>query len=254
MATRLAIITGGGTGIGAALARRLAEHCHVLIVGRRPGPLKETRGLNPEKIRTVVADVSTPEGRAAVVGSVRHDETVPFLVHNAGSLGPVAPLAEVDPVSWRSTMAVNFDAPLFLTQAVLPKMPSGGGGRILHVGSGAARSAYRGWGAYCASKAGLHMMYRVLDLELAPRGVRVGSVRPGVVDTPMQDLVRDQDAGVFPDLPRFLDLKESGSLKDPVEVAQFLDWILRGVGADEFAAEEWDIYEERHQSRWSNFT
>eukprot|EP00957_Ditylum_brightwellii_P005530 424079-Ditylum_brightwellii.AAC.1 len=91
-------------------------------------------------------------------------------------------------------MAVNMEGPLFLTQALLPKLKAAtttiGGARVLHISSGASQKPYRGWGPYCTSKAGLNMIYRVLREELQPHNIHVGSVRPGVVDTPMQDQAR----------------------------------------------------------------
>uniref|UniRef100_A0A7S4JEB1 Short-chain dehydrogenase n=1 Tax=Odontella aurita TaxID=265563 RepID=A0A7S4JEB1_9STRA len=251
MATGLSIVTGGGTGIGAALSRRLAARGPVLIVGRRLGPLEETRKSDPHgNIRIVAADVSTAEGRDAVLDAVAGKELVSALVHNAGMLEPVMPLAEVGAKEWRNAISTNLDAPLFLTQAVLPRMSRGG--RILHISSGAAKSAYEGWGAYCVSKAGLNMMYRVLAKELEPRGIYVGSVRPGVVDTPMQDHVREADERVFPMLAKFLTLKESGSLMKPADTARFVDWLLNGVDGEEFSAQEWDIRETDRQ-RWADF-
>lgn len=256
----VSIITGGGSGIGAALARRLVSRsCPVLIVGRRQEKLRATKQScsNPELVRTVVADISQPEGHSAILSALGKHEKVKALVHNAAVLEPVGKLMEMDQKAWRNHMQINIDGPFFLTKALLPKLiPENAeeqrGGRVLHISSGAAHYPYRGWGAYCTSKAAFHMLYRSLALELSPLGVAVGSARPGVVDTPMQELIRQKDEEEFPDVSRFRQLKEQGTLMDPTEVAIFLDWLLNETDDVEFSEKEWDI-READKIRWENF-
>lgn len=232
-----AIVTGGGTGIGRALARALAARgLQVVIVGRREQPLEETRAVAPQAIHAVAADVTRREGRAAVVNALPAGARLRCLVHNAGVVTPIGPLSEVEEGAWRDTMAINLDAPLFLTQALLEPLR---GGRSLHISSGAAHHPYRGWGAYCTSKAGLYMLYQVLRTELEPFNIGVGSVRPGVVDTPMQELIRGQTAERFPDVQRFLDLKREGRLIEPEPLAQFLCWLLLDCDAQTYSQKEW---------------
>jgi NAD(P)-dependent dehydrogenase (short-subunit alcohol dehydrogenase family) len=114
----------------------------------------------------------------------------------------------VDRAGFEETLQTNAVAPLFLTQALLPALRAGS--RVLHISSGAAQRPFPSWGAYCASKAALHMLYGVLAAELGASGVAFGSVRPGVVDTPMQDRIREEGAGVpaFTDHARFVALRE----------------------------------------------
>ncbi len=234
----LTVVTGAGTGIGRALSHGLAQAgYHVLGVGRRLEPLETTRSAYPNHIRIVAADVSLPEGRAAIVQAV--DGKVRFLVHNAAVLGPVDRLENISLNDWRSHMAINVEGPLFLSQALMGSFFEGS--RILHISSGAAHGPYKGWGAYCTSKSALHMIYRCLDLEWKEKGIRVGSVRPGVVDTPMQDNVRQAQSDVFPDLPRFIDLKESGSLASPERVAAWLVDILTKTDDEQFSGKELDF-------------
>ena len=244
-----AVVTGAGSGIGRSLTLELATRgFRVLGVGRRPEPLKKLQNENPSRISVVSADVSAHQGRLAIGKALPVGHCVRLLVHNAGLLAPVAALKDVRAKDWRYHMAVNLEGPLFLTQRLLPKMAAGS--RVLHLSSGAAHAPYRGWGAYCTSKAALHMLYRCMDQELEHAGIRVGSVRPGVVDTPMQDLVRSAPESVFPDLPRFVALKQEKHLTPPEKTAHFLAWLLLETEDPEFADQEWDIRDEQHHHRW----
>lgn len=243
--SELAVVTGGGTGIGRAIVQRLvAGGLTVIVVGRRSGPLEELSRSHPERIEPTSADVATRQGREAVAEAVA-GRNVRYLLHNAAVLEPVGPLATVELEEWRYAQAVNVEAPLFLTQRLLPCLT---GGRVLHLSSGAAHRPIAGWGAYCASKAALHMISRVLEVELAGREIAVGSVRPGVVDTPMQSLIREQDSERFPDVERFRELKRTGGLHSPEAVADFVWQLLTGTTSDEFTAQEWDIDE--HAARF----
>ena len=99
-------------------------------------------------------------------------------------------------------------------------------------------------------------MYRCLSLELAPQGILVGSVRPGVVATPMQDGIREH-AGPeehFPMKKKFLDLHETGKLEDPENVATFFHWLLSDVDDGEFGASEWDFRNSRDDERWTKYS
>lgn len=129
----------------------------------------------------------------------------------------LGPLASIEATKWREVVATNLDAPLFLTQALLPHLELCGpwraeGARVLNMSSGTAHRACVGWGAYCVTKSGMHMMYRkmyrVLSAGLAPEGTSVGSVRPGVVATPIQDGIREYHGAPvdFPMKHKFDDL------------------------------------------------
>ncbi len=236
----LAIITGAGSGIGRALAIELAtKHgLDILAIGRTLDTLLETSQADEGWIKPLQADVSTVQGRKVIIDSLKYIESVRFLVHNAAVLDPVLPLAEISLKDWRKHQQINVEGPLFLTQALLPKLS---GGRILHISSGAAHNAYAGWGAYCTSKAALHMLYQVLNKELKESGIAVGSLRPGVVDTPMQNRVRQASEAEFPELVKFQKLKEENKLLDPGHVARFIANVLLNTDRKTFSKKEWDI-------------
>lgn len=236
----VAIVTGAGSGIGRATARKLLDSGHSVIgVGRRRLEVEET-GDGYSGYQPIVADLAEEEGRAAVADAAG-SLPVGYVIHNAGRLEPVGDMATVSRDEWRQTMAVNVEAPLFLTQALIPLFANAA--RVLHISSGAAHRLIRGWGVYCVTKASAHMLYRLLADELAERGIAVGSMRPGVVDTPMQSYIRDLAPQQFPDVERFRDLKRNGDLVAPDDVAHFAYRLLVDIGADRFSKGEWDIRE-----------
>lgn len=241
----LAVVTGAGTGLGRAIALELGRRGYpLLIMGRRAEPLAETAALAVTPCEVVAADVASEAGRASVAAAIG-DRRVAVLIHNAAVLTPVGPLATVSELEWRKAMQTNVDAPLFLTQMLLPNLA---GGRILHISSGAARNPLAGWGAYCVSKAALFMLYQMLNAE--HDDIAVGSVRPGVVDTPMQELIRAQDESQFPAVERFRQLQQDGLLRSPEEVASFIGWILTATADEEFTEREWDIGDPSQTAQW----
>ncbi|KAL6070833.1 Benzil reductase ((S)-benzoin forming) [Balamuthia mandrillaris] len=281
-AEECAVVTGGGSGIGRALAWELVRReskyqGKVLIVGRREEALRETKRqclllhgeASAERLVTVAADIATEEGRALVADALPPTASLRFLVHNAGVVSPVESVHNLRLNEWRAAMAINVEAPLFLTQALLPHLQrhnknkggEGEGARVLMVGSGAASKAYQGWTAYCVSKAALHMLTKCLDVELASPAqtqkeeegkeerdsVRVGWIRPGKVDTAMQEEIRGSSQQVFPMVSYFKEQKESGHLLPPERVARFMSFILCETTLQEFAEHEWDIYQDLHR-------
>lgn len=246
MNKKWALVTGAGSGIGQALSVELAnEHqINVLAVGRTLTKLEKTKAFNQQRIEILVADVASEEGRQAIHSFVQKIGHLDYLIHNAAQLQPVKPLGEVTLREWRKHYAVNVEGPLFLTQKLLPLFNQQA--RILHISSGAAHHAYAGWGAYCSSKAALHMLYKVWNKELNERNIRVGSVRPGVVNTPMQDQVREARKEDFPALDRFIQLKKEGKLLDPSLVARFITKLLLETSNEQFVEKEWDIRGHAH--------
>lgn len=237
--TATILVTGGGSGLGRAIAEALAARGRdVLIASRRADALAETAAQAPGRIAPVTADLTAADGRQAVVDALGA-RTLAGLVHNAGTLDPIGPLRDVTLADWRHAMAVNVEAPLFLTQALLPRMAAGS--RVLNISSGAAHKGYAGWGPYCTGKAALFMTAQVWRAELGDTGVLVGSVRPGVVDTPMQDHIREQTRDAFPNVDRFVQLKQQGKLYRPETSADYVVRVLLDSGDAAFADGEWDI-------------
>ncbi|UUW92454.1 SDR family oxidoreductase [Pimelobacter simplex] len=183
--SRVVLVTGGGTGIGAAVARLLtAGGDQVVVCGRREEPLRDVAAGTGA--RAVVADVSEPAGIARVV-----DETIAAhgrldgLVLNHGIIH-VGRVDEVTPEQWEETLRVNLTSPFLLVRAALPHLLAARGA-VVAVSSVAALRAADGMAAYSASKAGLQMLVQSLAVDHGRDGLRANAVCPGWTATEMGD-------------------------------------------------------------------
>lgn len=228
---RVAIITGGGRGIGRAIARRFAaEGAFVLIAARTETELRAVTAEIAEaagQAAYVTADVAHEAECARIVAAARERfGRVDILVNNAGDYGPVKPIEEIATDEWDHVIAVHLRAAFLLARAVLPEMYARGSGVILNISSLSAKSAFP-WGApYAAAKAGILGLTRVAAAEAARRGVRVNAICPG----PVTETKMSKDLGAT--LAKRLNVSEKEQL------AGFLQSILQGRGqtADEIAA------------------
>ncbi|WP_049569792.1 SDR family oxidoreductase [Streptomyces sp. SBT349] len=185
------VITGAGSGIGAAVARRLGERGDDLwLWARDAGRARELVKQYPGA-RTLVGDLAEPERLSWALGHQSPPDRVDSLLHIAGvvDLGPVG---ELTPAVWRATLAANLMAPAELTRLLLPQVRAARG-HVVFVNSGAGLHAHPQWGAYAASKHGLRALADALRGEEAGHGVRVTTVYPGRTATPMQEKVHRQE-------------------------------------------------------------
>jgi short-subunit dehydrogenase len=185
------VITGAGSGIGAAVARRLAERGDELwLWARDAGRARELAGEFPGA-RTLVGDLGEPGRLSWALGQQSPPDRVDSLLHVAGvvELGGVG---ELTPKTWQATLAANLVAPAELTRLLLPQLRAARG-HVVFVNSGAGLRASPQWSAYAASKHGLRALADALRGEEAGNGVRVTTVYPGRTATPMQEKVHRQE-------------------------------------------------------------
>jgi NAD(P)-dependent dehydrogenase (short-subunit alcohol dehydrogenase family) len=184
---RHAIITGAGSGIGEAAARRLAGlGAKITLVGRSPEKLRRVADTLPEAF-VAPADVTQDDQLAEAVETARKRfGSVAILVNNAG-VAPSAPFLKTTRLNLDSVMAVNLTGAFLASQAALPDMIALGWGRIVNVASTAALQGYGYVAAYCASKHALLGLTRALAREVARKGVTVNAVCPGFVETAIVD-------------------------------------------------------------------
>ena len=196
---RVALVTGAGRGIGRAVALQLAEGgARVALLARSVDQLEETAAtLRGEGGVALVlpADLAHPDAVAeAAATAAKELGPVDILVNNAAVVQPAGPTVSTPPAGWSSAFAVNVDAPIRLTLALLPTMLERGWGRIVNVSSGIVDhpGAMVGLNAYAATKAALEAHTLNLAAEVAGHGVTVNVYRPGSVDTAMQEWFRAQ--------------------------------------------------------------
>jgi len=228
---KVAVVTGGGRGIGRAIARKFASEGAEVVVAARTAA----------EIEAVAKEICDAGGRASAVRADVADEQqcghlvrtaeaqyghIDILVNNGGEYGPVKPVEEIFPAEWDRVIAVHLRGAYLLTRLVLPGMYARGAGVILNISSLSAKAAFA-WGApYAAAKAGLLGLTRVTAAESARKGVRVNALCPGpVTETKMsQELGQTLAArlGVTPEQ----------------QLREFLNTVLQGRGqtADEVAA------------------
>lgn len=217
---RTAVVTGATSGIGAALAHRLAgEGARVIIVGRRGEALAAEVARGAGRVIAVCGDLADPDGRAHVIAEVeRAAPRIDVLVNNAGEAAYASPL-ELGAAAWRALFELNLHAAIELAVALAPRLPPGG--HLVQVSSVTARfTPGARFAAYAATKAALDHATAALRLDLDARGVRVSSLAPGLVDTPLYDKVagfagaRDKLAR---QVPRWL---------SPADVADAIVWLV----------------------------
>jgi len=184
---KVALITGGGTGIGTAIAERfVSDGAKICITGRRKELLeKVAKSLPSGTVVICPGDVSKQEDvKRMVETTVKFGGKINVLVNNAGTNHP-APIVELDPKMWREVIEVNLTGPFLLMKAVIPHMLKEGGGSIINISSLGGMRCLPGMPAYCSSKAGLIMLTQQAALEYGRKNIRSNAVCPGGVKTEM---------------------------------------------------------------------
>ncbi|KAL1650267.1 hypothetical protein SLS58_001078 [Diplodia intermedia] len=215
-AGKVIIVTGASRGIGLAISHFLLQRqCRLVVVARSKEPLERLRAEHPEQVQLLSGDLADFSiGKQAADLALQHWNRLDGLVVNHGVLEPVKRICDTEPEEWRAAFDVNVFSAIALIKAALPALRSSNG-RIVLVSSGAASHSYAAWGAYGASKAVLNHLAETLAAE--EPDVTTLSIRPGTVDTNMQDNIRaTHHKHMDPkDAEKFLGLPSNGKLLRP---------------------------------------
>lgn len=192
---RVAVVTGGASGIGRAIAEAyLAEGASVVLGDRNAELLSATAEALGERCATSVGDVTVEADVEQLVATAvdtfgRLDVGV-----NCAGFATLAPVVDHDVAAWREVVDVCLTGVFLSVKHEARAMQAGGGGAIVNIASINARQPGQGMSAYCSAKAAVEMLTRVAAMELAPSGIRVAGIGPGLIDTPLTAYQRDMPA------------------------------------------------------------
>ena len=230
---RVAVITGASRGLGAGLAVHFAasgmhlglcaRHKPQLVARTRP-TAQDGHVVSSELPVLSAVDVTDRHALERFAASVvARFGCIDLWVNNAGLLGPVGPLAESDPAPLARAVEVNVTGALHGSAVFAAHVRSRPGpGVLVNISSGAATKPYEGWAVYCASKAAVDQLTRVVALEEARHGLAAYALAPGLVDTDMQATVRSADEAAFPEVERFRRAAEEHRFNSPAWVAEHI--------------------------------
>lgn len=250
---QVAIVTGGGRGIGAATAFQLAKSGAAIVLAARSR--EQIEQVAAEIVKdggraiAVEADVSDPMQVEEVVESALDQfNRVDMLLNNAGIIWPVEEAVDADPDEWAYNIHVNLVAPFYLIRNVLPIMQAQKSGRILNIGSGAGNTPIPGMSAYCTAKAGMEIMTKVVAAELGTSGILINYLIPGMVDTDMQTDIRSVDTSeTVLDFNHWHQAHQKNRLLSSDMVAQYATWLL-GPWCQRRNGEVFNV----HDSEWQD--
>lgn len=215
------IITGASKGIGYELAKQLQDK------GKRVIGLARTASNHIEHfVQVDLLETSKLEKVMDTIIDENYLEGTSFtLINNAGIVDPIGIAGSISSKELEKALAINLTAPMIVTNRFIAKLKDfEGDKRVVNISSGAGRNPYEGWGVYCTTKAGLDHYSRVvaIEQEAAQYPVEIVSIAPGIIDTGMQEKIRESEAEAFPLLDKFIAYKEEGYLSSAEMTARKL--------------------------------
>lgn len=222
MAERVAIVTGVSKGLGVALVRSLVEHGYDVIgIGR-----SAAKDLVSSRFRLVVADLGDVDALCTIVDPLLVELAAEspqeiVLINNAAVATPTGTMGVLDAAAAIASLNVNLIAPAIMSNALVRAFAgSRARQRLINVSSGAASNAIPGIGIYCVAKAGLEMLTRIVAAEAPSNNVTAIAIRPGIIDTPMQESIRSQSKDRVPSVDMFVGFHASGQLQSAAATAK----------------------------------
>lgn len=220
MSGRTAIVTGGASGIGGAIARRLAADGSPVAVFDVDGAAADLAareiGEAGGKAIGVAVDVSDRAAIDTGVQRVRTELGRPSILVNSAGITTSGPFLDITAQQWARVLAVNLTGTFDCCQAVLPDMVEQGWGRIVNISSSSVHSGAAGMAAYVSSKSGVLGLTKVLALEFARKGITVNTIPPGFIDTPMMRATAERG---FIDVGKQIDATPVGRIGLPEDIA-----------------------------------
>lgn len=216
-----AVVTGAATGIGEAVAKRLAMAGATVIIADIDGAAAQAAAARVGgAAQWLCLNVTDPAAvERSIGGIVKENGGLQILVNNAGVAGKAAPIWEQTDDDWRKVMAVNIDGPFFLCRAVIPHMRSRGYGRIVNIASVAGKEGNPNMVAYSASKAALIGLTKSVAKEVAAEGICVNAVSPAVVHTKILDQLTPAQIDY---MVQRIPMKRTGEPEEIAAVVHFL--------------------------------
>ncbi|MCR2747827.1 SDR family oxidoreductase [Limnobacter parvus] len=240
-----AIVTGHSKGLGLGIAGALLAQGHP-VLGLSSSINTTLQPRFPTLLHQIAIDLSENSALEILETSPElqqfiENATLLLLINNAGRVTPIGPLETQNPHDVSRSVQLNVGTPLALSALISQQLKPVQQLRILHVSSGAGRSAYSGWAVYCATKAALDMHAQAVQQDNLSN-VRICSLAPGVIDTGMQAQIRQVDEAHFPNKQRFIELHEQGLLTSAEETGARILGYLLGPKFGEIAVDDLRTY------------
>ena len=240
------LITGGGSGIGAAVAVAMSKRdCRVIVTGRRKDALDAVASQS-SRITSHIADVTHPSDRTALAEALADLPSPRAVLHGAGyfQLGQLDVLSVDD---WRRSFDTNVTARWALSKLCAPYLE---GGRLLFIGSDSGVNPRPGAAAYSIAQSASETLRRALQAEWVDRNIAISGFKPGLVDTDMVQGFLAKSESEFRSRATYQDYIDRGEIAKPETVATFAAWLLLDVDANRFSATEWDVRHPEHHPEW----
>lgn len=223
------IITGCSQGLGAAIAEHLLKPNNYLIcISRSPNTSLITAAKNKNNsLQYIQFDLNNIQEIEKLFSEIfsyidtKNAQSI-HLINNAGIVNPISTAREYNYLEVSQNININLTAPMLTTSEFIKRTHDLNiEKRVINISSGAATNAVHGWGAYCASKAGLNIYSKCVAIEQASSTypIKIYAVRPGIIDTEMQANIRNSSKDNFADVEKFINYKQDGVLKSPDYVA-----------------------------------
>jgi NAD(P)-dependent dehydrogenase (short-subunit alcohol dehydrogenase family) len=217
---RTVVITGASRGLGAGLAEEFER------LGLRLGLCARNEPVLPDGERVHAARLDVADAPAMDRFAARVEarfSKIDLWINNAGVLAPISPLRDIESAAFLDHLRINVLGVFNGTRAFVRHVRSrAGGGVLVNLSSGAAQNAYAGWSAYCAAKAAVDRLTECVQLEEAAQGLRAYALSPGLIDTQMQEQIRECREEVFPSVEKFRQAKRDEAFNRPAFVARHL--------------------------------